>query len=144
MVNPDYVRYQFTAGTDLPAGRYMALFRIQDLNQVTNGVGLRVYNSTDSEYRNEEGAQRTITATSAWNYWQLVFEITDADVSGTDTIFLEVQQVQPSNDVWIDYFLIIPVGNGNDWPQDLAHNALRRHDNIYRVHKKTGDDRQVG
>ncbi len=144
LVNPDYVRYSFTAGTDLPAGRYLAIFRIKDLNQVTNGVGIRVYNDSDSEYRNEENAQRAITVTASFAYYQLVFDITDEDVTGTDTIFLECQQILASNDVWCDYFLIIPVTNGDDWAQDIAHNALREFKGKYRVAKKRGDDRLVG
>jgi len=118
--------HRLTAGTDLPAGRYLAVFRMRDTNQVADDVGLRAWNQTDNEYRNREGKTKTITVTATYAYYGLIFDITDADATGTDLIKIYSQKnLADANTVYEDYILIIPIGNGMNWSQDLAHSALR-------------------
>ena len=120
------VYYDITAGTDLPAGTYLATFRIRDINQIADDVGLKVQNTTDTEYRNEEGIQENTIATATYAYYSIFFFISDADVTATDNIRIQVLKTQAdANEIYVDYFLITPIGNGKDWPQDLAHSALR-------------------
>ena len=120
------VYYDVTAGTDLPAGTYLAVFRIRDINQIAGDVGLRVLDTTDTEYRNEEGAQQNTVATAIYAYYSMFFYISDADVAATDNIRIQVLKTQAgANEIYVDYFLIIPIGDGMNWPQDLAHSALR-------------------
>jgi len=115
-----------TGDTHLPEGRYLAILRDHCITANQN-YDARVYNNDDSEYRNEEAAYVTFQAqVGAWTYRKLVFDVTAADVTGTDDIWIQV--VQPNagpNTVYIDYVLIIPIGDGKDWSGDLAHGALR-------------------
>jgi hypothetical protein len=120
------VSWSFTAGTDMPAGRYLALSRAKDTNQVADDYRWNVYNSTDSKYRNEENDEVLETLTASFAYYQLVFDVTDADVSGGDTIAITAYKNNAdANTVYVDYFLIVPVGDGESFPQTLSHNALR-------------------
>jgi len=115
-----------TGATHLPEGRYLAILRDHCITANQN-YDARVYNNDDSEYRNEEAAYVTFQAqVDAWTYRKLVFDVTAADVTGTDDIWIQV--VQPNvgpNTVYIDYILLIPIGDGKEWPQDLAHATLR-------------------
>jgi len=115
-----------TAGTSLPAGTYAFIIRDYGVGAVQN-YDARVYNSTDGDYRNEEMAYVTFQAqNAAWTYRTVFFDITDQDVTDGDTIELKVNQPNAGpNTVYIDYFLIVPISNGADWPKDLCHNFVR-------------------
>ena len=118
--------YIIDAGTTLNAGHYLAVFRLKDTNLVAGDAGLRVYNATLGEYRNEEGAYVNQLVTAAFLYYSIFFEITDADVTAGDDIWVQVnKQTVNVNTLTSDYFLIIPIGDGMNFPQDLAHSALR-------------------
>jgi len=131
------VYYQVVAATNLPAGRYVAAFRIRDTNQVASDVGLRVYNNTDSQHRGEKGAYDDRTVTATYDYYCVPFDITGTDAAGTDTIYVQVnKQTADANEIYVDYFLIVPLGDGRDGPQDLAHAALRTSDNRRRVFRR--------
>jgi len=122
----EYVRWDLTAGTHLPVGRYVVLFRLKDSNQVANDAQLFVYNTTDSKYRNQENQDVHTTVTGAWAYYQLIFDIKENDVSDTDTIRIQVlKDTANANDLDVDYFLIVPIGDGESWPKDLAGVGLR-------------------
>lgn len=121
----EYVRYGFTAGTDLPAGRYLAVIRVRDTNQVADDVELTITNFTDAEQRGEQNDPVYFTATATYAYYSEPFDITDDDVTGTDSMRITVtKDLADANDIFVDYFLIIPLGDGRDWPQDLAHAAI--------------------
>lgn len=109
----------------LPKGRYLALFRIKDANQVADDVGLRVYNDSDSTYLNEENAQTTKTATASFAYYQTIFDI-DGDDLGDSVSLRVIKVTATANTIYVDYFLLVPLGNGESWPADLAHNFLRK------------------
>lgn len=120
------VEYHLTAGTDLPSGRYCAVFRIRDTNQVVGDPRIRVWNLTDTDWRNEESIYVSLTVTATYAYYCTFFDITDADVSDGDSIRIRcIKILADANDIYVDYFLIIPIGNGMNWPQDLSHGALR-------------------
>jgi len=122
----EYVRYDFTAGTDLPSGRYLAVVRVRDLNQVADDVELKITNFTDTEQRGEQGEPVNFQAAAAYAYYSEFFDITDADAAGTDAMRITVTKDQAAaNDIYVDYILIIPIGDGYNLPQDLAHSSLR-------------------
>jgi hypothetical protein len=130
------VSYLFTAGTDLPKGRYAAVFRVKDANQVANDLNIFVYNNTDSQFRNDGNGDSLETCSASWTFKILFFDITDADASGTKTFRIYAYKYSATaNAISVDYFLIVPLGNGCDFPQDIAHNALRsltKTKNIYK------------
>jgi len=122
----EYVRHDFIAGTDLPAGRYLAALRISDLNQVADDVELKVTNFTDNEQRGEQGKPIYVTAAATYGYFCEFFDITDTDVSTLDSMRITVtKDLATGNEIYVDYFLIIPIGDGMNWSQDLAHGAIR-------------------
>jgi len=122
----EYVRYDFTAGTDLPSGRYLAVVRVRDTNQVADDVELKITNFTDAEQRGERGEPVNFQAAAAYAYYSEFFDITDADATGTDAMRITVTKDQAAaNDIYVDYILIIPIGDGYNLPQDLAHSSLR-------------------
>jgi len=121
----EYVAYQFTGISDLPKGRYIAFVRhYADGGDQT--FTLRVYDTTDSKHLNEENEDVTVTAQNGtWNYTGIVFDITDDEDGHNIQIRARQHNNPPDYPVYVDYFLIIPIGNGESWPQDIAHNALR-------------------
>ena len=131
----EYARYTFTGLTDLPAGRYLAFFRIKDTNQVSNDLALRVYNETDSRFLNEENDVVYTTATSSFAYYSLVFDITEDDEG--DTLYVQVQKATANtNSIYVDYFLIVPITDGESLPQDLAHSAMRTFEKEVKVYPR--------
>ena len=133
----DNVQYNMTAGTELEAGRYLAVVRAKRLNDVANDLGIRVFNVTDSSYMNEENYWQFNTITDAFLYYTTVFDISQADVDDGDSFHIRVMKLQAgANTLTIDYFVIVPIGDGESFPQDLAHNALRGFNKARRVVKK--------
>jgi len=127
----EIVFYSFMAGTNLPAGRYLVVIRARDTNQIANDLGITSHNFTDGESRNEENegtaTNQIPVLTANYEYYSWVFDITSTDATGTDSIRSPLcKKIQAAaNEIYIDYFLIIPCGNGYDFPQDLAHSSLR-------------------
>ena len=133
----EYVRFTFNAGTHLPAGRYLGVVRVRDINQVANDFRRRILNLTDSQDRNENNAIVDTVATASYTYYSLVFDITSIDVTGLDAFYIQVTKATANaNEIYVDYFLIVPLGDGRDGPQDLAHAALRTSDNRRRVFRR--------
>ncbi|RLG24506.1 hypothetical protein DRN85_07570 [Methanosarcinales archaeon] len=129
------VYYSLTGETDLPIGRYIVFVRAKDTNHIENDLGITVYNQTDSRHISEDKNYKNFTLTSSFTYYGVVFSINDED-SG-DTLQVRVYKARSdANNIYIDYFLIIPIGNGESWPQDLAHNALRTFTKHYKVYKR--------
>ena len=125
------------SGTNLPTGKYLAVWRVKDTDQIANDFSTIVVNSTDSSNRNENNTTTSFTLTSTFAYYIAVFDITDTDVIGTDNIRIRVVKGTASeNTIFVDYFLVIPLGDGRDWPQDLAHAALLTADQRRRVFRK--------
>lgn len=126
--------YQFIGVTDLPVGRYLAYFRSYGVGAVQN-YRIRAWcTAAGGYYLNQEKAWVTKQAqNAAWNYDGIIFDITTEEDS--DTIQLEAEQNNPGpNTVYIDYILLFPISNGESWPQDLAHSALRGRDQLKKVY----------
>lgn len=124
----EYVYINLTAGTDLLEGRYIAFFRGKDTNQVADDVRMYVQNTTDSEYRDELSQYnlQTYTMTAAYDWYNLIFDIQKQDVDAGDNIRIRIEkELADANTISIDYFLIVPIGNGESYPQDVIHNMLR-------------------
>ena len=115
------VRIDLTAGTYIWNGRYKCVIRVKDTAQITNDLGLRVQNTTDSEDRNADMGIIYRTATSSFAYYEIVFDVREDDVTGGDNIRIFMRKEQTdTNSIYVDYFLILPLFNGWDWPGDLA------------------------
>jgi hypothetical protein len=122
----EYCRYDMTAGTHIPEGRYLAVFRAKIDNATGNDVYCYVRNNTDSVWRHEENAYIYKSLTTSYAYYSMVFDVTEQDVTDTDTIRINVTKYNANADViTLDYFLVVPIGDGETFPQDLAHSALR-------------------
>jgi len=120
----EYTQYGFTGGTDLPTGRYIVFVRAKDTNQVANDLKLWFKNSTDDRWISQENAAVLKTLTASFAYCGVIIDITSNDVG--DSIILKVEKNTTAvNSIYVDYFLIIPLTNGESWPQDLAYNAMR-------------------
>lgn len=131
------INYQITAGTDLPEGRYLAVWRIQDLNQVASDVILYAWNSTDSTRREEIHAEEVKTATGAWAFYSYVFDILSTDISDGDTIAIGCKKATANaNEIYVDYVLLVPIGDGESLPQDLTHAVMRDVTKARRVFKR--------
>lgn len=131
----EVVLYDLTGVTDLPTGRYIAFIRAKDTNQVANDLAMWVRNVTDARYLNEENHEVYKTLTSSFSYYGLVFDITSDD-SGDTIRFGARKNTTDTNSIYVDYFLIVPIGNGESWAQDLAHNAMRTFTKRYKVYKR--------
>ncbi len=114
-------------------GHHLAIFRIRDLNQIALDVETSVTVLATGALRNQENADVHQVVTAAWLFYQLIFEIRAGDA----TLRFKVKKdTAAGNDVFVDDFLIIPIGNGRNWPQDLAHSALRSRDQLKRVFER--------
>lgn len=121
----EYVQWFLNPISDyLPNGRYIALIRMKDTNHVANDPHLFVFNYNDSTYLNEENGEVLRTLTADWLYYQLVFDVNDDD-SGDSCAIGVRKNLATANTIYVDYFLIVPIGNGESWPQDVIHNAMR-------------------
>ena len=121
----EYVRLTFTGITNLPKGRYVAAWRMRDTTQSSLDVKRWVKDMTaPTWFLNEENNNVFKTVTAAYLYYTLIFDITEKDAGGTLEITTQKLNIA-ANDIYIDYILIIPICEGEDWPQDAAHGALR-------------------
>ena len=122
----EWVRYIFTAGDDLSEGRYLGVIRAKDTDQVASDAEILFQNQSDSQYRNQENVEQHETVTGAFAYYCFVVDIKAQDVTDTDTFVFNVKKdTATENTIFIDYFLLIPIGDGMSFPQDVSHNALR-------------------
>lgn len=110
----------FVAYTDLPSGTYRLFVRAKDSNQVSNDLRIRVRNTTDAVTLAEE----TKTLSADFDYYYVDFTIDEDDED--DTIEIRVtKDTTNANSIWLDYHLIVPITNGKNFPQDIAHDAMR-------------------
>jgi len=113
------------AGSDLPKGRYLGIYRVRDTDQVGSDAAMRLKNNNDNSDRNKLNSLQLKTLTSSFSYYVFVFDILQEDVEDVDTIILNIyKKTATENTILVDYFLIIPLGDGHDLPMDLAHNAI--------------------
>ena len=77
-------------------------------------------------FRNETMDYVDFQLTTSFAYWGIVFDVTQEDCDGGDALHLVARKALAANDyIRVDYFLILPMGNGENYPQDVAHVALR-------------------
>jgi len=126
--------YQFVGVTDLPVGRYFALIRSYGVGAVQNYRVRAWCTAAGGYFLNQEKAWVTKQAqNAAWTYHGIIFDITTEEDG--DTIQIEAEQNNAGpNTVYIDYILLIPISNGESWPQDLSHSALRGRDQNKKVY----------
>jgi hypothetical protein len=121
--------------TNLPVGRHLLIIRAKDTDQVASDLNLRSYNATETLFLNEEDAVTAKTLTSAFAYYAVPFDIRASETG--DTINLKVlKSAATENTVFVDYFLLIPIGNAESFPQNLSHSALRRATRARRVYER--------
>lgn len=139
--NAEYRTHTKVAGpfatNSLQEGRYLWLVRAKDLNQVANDFWLFVRNSTLTKYRNEEGEKKAHTLTADWVWYGIVFDILQSDEDDQDNIALYVQKATAAaNEIAVDIGVIIPIGNGVEWAQDIAHGMMRKSKPARRILEK--------
>jgi len=131
----DQVRFKFTGIDDLPKGRYIAFIRAKDTAHAGNDFRVVIFPEGIARYLNEENGHVYKTITGSYSYYGYVFDLTD-DEEGL-TIAIEVYKNTTSvNSICVDYCLIVPIGNGESWPQDIAHNVMRTASVKYRVFRR--------
>jgi hypothetical protein len=140
--NGELVAYD-SINTNLPAGKYLAIVRCKDSNgtPVSDDLEMIVQRQDTWAYLNEERALVTFTPTNSgvsnnWNLFQLIFDVTDDMVGATQAYVYAKKVTASANEIHVDYFLIIPISNGQDWVQDLAQNLLRQRDQWYKSRKR--------
>lgn len=109
----------------LPKGRYMMVVRAKDTNQIATDLELFAYSQTNSLYMNETQAIVTYTLTADYEFYFYVFDVTEDDVGGNYWFCRARKNHADANEIYVDYFAIVPLGNGESYPQDIAHNCLR-------------------
>jgi len=134
----EYVRWRPDGGTDLPVGRYLVIFRAKDSNQEVNDFLISIRSEAPGgPFRNQENYYLWRTLTAAWKYYQVIFDILQVDVDNNWYIELYCRKdTVNANDINMDYFLLIPISNGQDWAQDQAHSALRGRRQLKRVFER--------
>jgi len=121
--------------TDLSVGTYLIIIRAKDTDQVATDGRFYVYNNSDTKHIMEKGVDSQETLTSAFLFYVATFNI--ASWASGDTLEFKFRKnTVTENTIFVDYFLIIPLGDGRDGPQDSAHAALRTSDNRRRVFRR--------
>ncbi len=126
------VYHSLTGITDIPVGRYLLIARMMDLEQVASDAGMCIYNNTESKYLNEDKAWKNFTLTGSYAYYSIVFDVTSTD-SGDVLRFQVRKSTATANTIVVDYFLIIPITDGESCIQDIAHNVMRTLDQGFRL-----------
>jgi hypothetical protein len=141
------VRIDLTAGTQLPVGRYKVLIRVKASSAVANDLGMAVQNITDTENRNADMKTIVKTPSTSFAYYEMVFDVFVGDGGDNDTIRVFIRKEQATaNSIWVDYFLIVPLFDGNEWPGDVAHELFRhapRKYKVRRIHSPFNPDSKV-
>jgi len=122
----EYVNYKVASWNDeLPEGRYLALYKAKDTDQVANDAVGQCYNVTDSKYLSQQNADVVKTLTSSFDYYPIILDIKESENIGDNINLLAVvKNYATENTILVDYILVIPLSDGMNLPMDLAHNAL--------------------
>lgn len=108
----------------LSVGRYLGVIRAKDTDQIGTDNRNNYYNQTDAKRLNEENDAVSTTLFSTFTYYVTVFDIADSS-SGDNCYISTTKRTTTENTIFVDYILIIPIGDGYNLPQDLAHSSLR-------------------
>jgi hypothetical protein len=120
------VSYIPIVGNDLPAGRYLVFVRMYDTAHIADDVRQRFYDTTKALYLHEEGEWVYYTLGASYLYYGVVGDIPEGSVADLSLVLSQVWKSKADvNTIYVDSFLLIPIGDGEDWPQDLSHAAMR-------------------
>lgn len=121
-----------------PKGRYKITIRAKDTDTVTDDLLASFENITDGyTHLQQDNADMTFTLTTSWAFYEMIIDIDDDDDG--DQIYLRLQKATATaNTIYVDYYNIWPITNGEDWPQDHAHNFLRGKSRKFKVSRKRG------
>jgi len=123
--NGEYARYEFTAITDLPEGRYLVATRAKDTDQVADILYTHPYDNNKSSFRGQDNIQETVTLTSSFSYNAVaILDVYSGDDGDTYRAMSNAKNGVTEDTILVDYIVLIPLSNGRDWPMDLAHGAL--------------------
>jgi hypothetical protein len=108
-------------------GRYLAVIRIKDSNNVWEDCQLRVQRNDTWAYLNQENTTKYHTLTSSWAYYFMIFQVPD-DIGSALVITYVIKRWTDTNTISVDYFKVFPITNGMNFTQDHAHSYLRHAD----------------
>lgn len=134
-INEDVHYHAVNVLTLLPIGRYLLIERVKSLDNVASAVRMAAFQGTHADYNNEEHIEIARTPGATFSYIATVFDLSSID-SGDTIDFYCIKRLVTEDTLIVDYFLIIPLGDGRDGAMDLAHSALRTSDNRRRVYRR--------
>ena len=110
---------------NIPEGKYLVIIRAKDTDQVVSDTLWWVRDDTDAKYLNEENTTIPETLTGIFAYYIAVVDIPSSSVGNRVDPYHWRKNTVTENTIFIDYVLIIPLGDGESGPMDLAHGALQ-------------------
>jgi len=110
----------------LPNGRYLVLVRAKDTDQVATDFLYQNYNTSDSSWLNQENANTAETLTSSFAYYQQIIDVVDSHHGDGVHVPRVVKNTVTENTIFVDSILIVPLGDGETLPADLAHSVMRK------------------
>jgi len=121
----EFASFSLNINRDIPCGRYKLFIRAkQSSATATNDLGIDVWNQTHYPDRLNIPPEYVVTTVStSWSYYSVLIDCPELVKGDRLEIFL-LKATEALNRIWIDYVAICPINNGNDWPQDIAHNFL--------------------
>ena len=122
--NPDYAMLIYgVANTTLPTGRYIFIARMKSVDG--SQIKMGGYDYTTTKFINE-GTQQDYdylpAISTTFKYYAVVVDVPD----NGDTIAFTIYNTSATELFIIDYMLALPVGNQMTFPQNIAHNTLRK------------------
>jgi len=111
---------QWNIGT-LPKGSYLFVVSVKSYNGSINDREFIMQVDNDSDHDGDIAASGTlqIVVPTAFEHFSLPF-YTD----GEQDIYLNVENVDATDDIYVDNFICIPISNSVNYPADLAHQAF--------------------
>lgn len=132
------VYFYATGGSQLPLGRYSSVFRVRATGANYSYLKYSIYNTADSTFCNEDNAWKydVVRTGQGWVYKSATMDLGSAD-NGNPIAFRVYSSAAKNSGCDIDYYLYLPICRpSGDWPQDLAHNALRDYSRTYGLYRR--------
>ena len=108
----------------LPTGNYRIFYRLKvsDNTITTDEIRLDVNNATDAVIVAKKYIKPSdFSAANTYQYFYLDTTIEE----GKRYEFRVYKNGTANVDVYVDYVLVVPISNGKNFPQDIAHDAMR-------------------
>ena len=115
----EYVQCQIDAATNLPKGTYMAIARVSSSLGAGNRDG--IINVDNDNDRDGDLATKSF-AIAAANTWEIQYLSFYTD--GTNDVYISIECFEAADEVYVDYFVCIPLANDYNFPSNLAHSAF--------------------